>query len=82
LAVRRTAKQSGLELLDYASVDRAPMRRDNVAHLVMIGGPINIVVESIAAPPLSAPRPVRANVAESRPPHDETKQEIARRAKM
>jgi hypothetical protein len=55
------------------------MHRDSVNHLVMIGGPTNIVVESTAAPPLPAPQPVRANVAASKPPHDETKQVMARR---
>jgi hypothetical protein len=42
------------------------MRR--VAHLVMIGRPANIMAECIAAP-----CPVRANVAESKPPRDEAK---------
>jgi hypothetical protein len=69
-------------VVDYASVDRAPTQRDNAAHLVLIGGPTNIVVESIAMPPLSAPRPVRANVAESKPAHDKAKPEMARRSRM
>jgi hypothetical protein len=68
-------------VVDYASVDGALMRRNNVEQLVMIGGPTDVVV-SLAAPRLSTPRPVRANVAESKPPHDETKQEMTRRAKM
>jgi hypothetical protein len=67
--------------MDYASVDGAPMRRDKVEHLVMIDGQTNLVV-SIAAPPLPAPRLARANFAESKPSHDETKQEMIRRARM
>jgi hypothetical protein len=67
--------------MDYASVDGAPMRGDKVEHLVMIGGQTNLVV-SIAAPPLSAPRLVRANFADGKPPHDETKREMMKRARM
>jgi hypothetical protein len=77
LAARRASRQSGLAEVDYASVDRAPMRHDNVKHLVTIGGPTDIAVGSIAAPQLSAPRPARATVAD-----DETKQLMARRARM
>jgi hypothetical protein len=81
-AAHGAARESGLAVVDYASIDRTPMCRDHVNHLVMIGGPTNIMVESIAAPSLSAPRAVRANVAESKPSHDETKQVMARRARM
>jgi hypothetical protein len=49
--------------------------------LVMIGGSSNIAVESIAAPTLSAPRPVHANVAAGKPPDDELKKELASRAR-
>jgi hypothetical protein len=52
------------------------MRRYNVERL-----PTNIMVEPIVGPPLSTPRPARANVAGSKPP-DEMKQEMARRARM
>jgi len=44
------ARQPRLGLIDYAAVDSRRrlllVRRDNVEHLVMIGGPVDVVVES------------------------------------
>ncbi len=56
--------RSGRAVVDCANVNRAPMRREEVEHLVIIGVPTEIVVEFIAMPPLSALRPVRANVVQ------------------
>jgi flagellar protein FliO/FliZ len=67
-AVRRFAdaprgSQSRLAVVDYASVSGRRrlilVRRDNVEHLVMIGGATDVVVESnIAAAPLQTAVPV------------------------
>ena len=47
-------------MIDYASVDARRrlilVRRDNVEHLVMIGGPTNVVVESNIVRATAAPR--------------------------
>jgi flagellar protein FliO/FliZ len=69
-------RQPRLAVVDYASVDGRRrlllVRRDNVEHLVMIGGPTDVVVESnivrAAAAPreIAIPRPAAA-VAESLP---------------
>jgi flagellar protein FliO/FliZ len=69
-------RQPRLAVVDYASVDGRRrlllVRRDNVEHLVMIGGPTDVVVESnivrAAAAPreIAIPRPAPA-VAESLP---------------
>jgi flagellar protein FliO/FliZ len=58
-------RQPRLAVVDYASVDGRRrlllIRRDNVEHLVMIGGPTDVVVESnivrTAAPPRDVPVP-------------------------
>jgi hypothetical protein len=75
--------QPRLAVIDYARIDGRRrlilVRLDNVEHLVMIGGPTDVVVESniaavtrqpaAARPRLSAPRPVPANLAENEPLH-------------
>src|SRR5487761_1167066 len=76
-------RQPRLAVIDYATVDARRrlilVRRDNVEHLVMIGGPSDIVVESnivrtAAAPPREAlaARPAAATEALPRsiPPQD------------
>lgn len=66
-------RQPRLAVVDYASVDARRrlllIRRDNVEHLVMIGGPTDVVVESNivrAAAPRDIPVP-RPTVAEAPP---------------
>jgi hypothetical protein len=67
------ARQPRLAVIDSASVDARRklviIRRDNVEHLLMIGGPTDVVVETNlvrggAAPAREAP-PVRSGAAES-----------------
>ena len=57
-----------LAVIDYASVDarrrRILVRRDNVEHLVMIGGPTDVVVESNIVRAVAATRDIPA----ARPP--------------
>ncbi len=57
-----------LAVIDYASVDARRqlilVRRDNVEHLVMIGGPTDVVVESNIVRAVAAPRDIPA----ARPP--------------
>jgi flagellar protein FliO/FliZ len=75
-AVRRLGggrRSPRLAVIDYANVDRRRrlilVRRDNVEHLVMIGGPTDIVVESnfvrrasaVPRAPLPPPEGVTAN---------------------
>src|SRR5262245_12825516 len=60
-------RQPRLAVIDAASVDgrrrRVLIRRDNVEHLVLIGGPTDVVIEQNivravpVAPPREAPRP-------------------------
>jgi flagellar protein FliO/FliZ len=61
-------RQPRLAVVDYASVDGRRrlilVRRDNVEHLVMIGGPTDIVVESSIVRATAAPR----DIAVARPP--------------
>jgi flagellar protein FliO/FliZ len=65
-------RQPRLAVIDYASVDGRRrlvlIRRDNVEHLVMIGGPSDVVVESNIVRATAAPR--EASVA--RPPAADT----------
>src|SRR5712691_11562786 len=70
-------RQPRLAVIDAASVDSRRrlvlIRRDNVEHLVLIGGPSDIVVEQniIRAVPVAAPReapPVRGQEAMPRTP--------------
>src|SRR5579862_7274947 len=55
-------RQPRLAVIDYASVDGRRrlilVRRDNVEHLVMIGGPTDVVVESNIVRAAPAPRDV------------------------
>jgi flagellar protein FliO/FliZ len=57
-------RQPRLAVIDYASVDARRrlilVRRDNVEHLVMIGGPTDVVVESNIVRAMAAPREVTA----------------------
>jgi flagellar protein FliO/FliZ len=70
-------RQPRLAVVDYASVDGRRrlilVRRDNVEHLLMIGGPTDVVVESsivragaAAAREVAAPRPSAAAEAPAR----------------
>jgi len=68
-------RQPRLAVVDYASVDGRRrlllIRRDNVEHLVMIGGPTDVVVESNIVRANAAPRdvaPARPAVAVDAPP--------------
>lgn len=49
-----------LEVVDHASVDGRRklvlVRRDEVEHLVMIGGPVDVVIEAGIQPPPPQPR--------------------------
>ncbi|QRM45311.1 flagellar biosynthetic protein FliO [Rhizobium sp. BG4] len=76
-------RQPRLQVLDAAAVDARRrlvlVRRDNVEHLIMIGGPSDVVIESRILPesaeepkPVAAPRPAApaapaAPIAEFRP---------------
>ncbi|MGH6671064.1 MAG: flagellar biosynthetic protein FliO [Xanthobacteraceae bacterium] len=68
-------RQPRLAVVDYASVDARRrlllIRRDNVEHLIMIGGPTDVVVESnivrAAAAPREMPVPRSAAGAEALP---------------
>jgi flagellar protein FliO/FliZ len=55
-------RQPRLAVIDYASVDGRRrlilVRRDNVEHLVMIGGPTDVVVESNIVRAAAAPRDI------------------------
>lgn len=57
-------RQPRLAVVDYASVDGRRrlllIRRDNVEHLVMIGGPTDVVVESNIVRATAAPREIAA----------------------
>ncbi len=62
-------RQPRLAVIDYASVDARRrlilVRRDNVEHLLMIGGPTDVVVEPNIVRASAAPREVGA----ARPPN-------------
>jgi flagellar protein FliO/FliZ len=69
-------RQPRLAVIDAASVDGRRrlvlIRRDNVEHLVLIGGPTDVVIEQniVRAVPVAPPReapPVRAQVPEATP---------------
>src|SRR5580700_7030918 len=55
-------RQPRLGVIDYASVDARRrlilVRRDNVEHLLMIGGPTDVVVEANIVRAVAAPRDV------------------------
>jgi hypothetical protein len=57
-------RQPRLAVIDYASVDGRRrlilVRRDNVEHLLMIGGPTDVVVEANIVRAVAAPRDVAA----------------------
>ena len=61
-------RQPRLAVIDYASVDARRrlvlVRRDNVEHLLMIGGPTDVVVE----PNIVRATPAARDVASARPP--------------
>ncbi|MGB7101241.1 MAG: flagellar biosynthetic protein FliO, partial [Xanthobacteraceae bacterium] len=61
-------RQPRLAVIDYASVDARRrlilVRRDNVEHLLMIGGPTDIVVE----PNIVRATPAARDVPSARPP--------------
>src|SRR5579883_2613434 len=61
-------RQPRLAVIDYASVDGRRrlilIRRDNVEHLLMIGGPTDVVVEPNIVRAVAAPR----DVPGARPP--------------
>jgi flagellar protein FliO/FliZ len=60
-------RQPRLAVIDYASVDGRRrlilVRRDNVEHLLMIGGPTDVVVEPNIVRAVAAPRDVPATRA-------------------
>jgi flagellar protein FliO/FliZ len=61
-----------LDVVEHASVDGRRrlvlVRRDNVEHLIMTGGPVDVVIETGISPrPLSRPEPVDAQAVFSRP---------------
>jgi flagellar protein FliO/FliZ len=62
-------RQPRLAVIDHATVDARRrlilVRRDNIEHLIMIGGPTDVVVESTIVRSAPAPREV---VAAQRPP--------------
>ncbi len=61
-APARAAASRGSRVIDYASVDGRRrlilVRRDNVEHLLMIGGPTDVVVEPNIVRAVAAPRDV------------------------
>ncbi len=60
LGANARGRQPRLAVIDYASVDGRRrlilVRRDNVEHLLMIGGPTNVVVEPNIVRATAAPR--------------------------
>jgi hypothetical protein len=64
LGANTRGRQPRLAVIDYASVDGRRrlilVRRDNVEHLLMIGGPTDVVVEPNIVRATSAPRDVPA----------------------
>ena len=64
-------RQPRLAVIDYASVDGRRrlilVRRDNVEHLLMIGGPTDVVVEPNIVRAVAAPRDVARDLAAPRP---------------
>ena len=67
LGANTRGRQPRLAVIDYASVDGRRrlilVRRDNVEHLLMIGGPTDVVVEPNIVRAVAAPR----DVASGRP---------------
>lgn len=63
-----------LEVVDHTNVDSRRrlilIRRDDVEHLIMIGGPVDVVIETGIAPPVPRPAvaPSREQAALRRPP--------------
>jgi hypothetical protein len=77
-------RQPRLQVLDAAAVDARRrlvlVRRDNVEHLVMIGGPTDIVIESgIGAIPVLTPVDQRDNLLSSSPYDDERQEQVEKR---
>src|SRR2546423_14123179 len=78
-AAAQRGRQPRLAVIDAAPVDGRRrlvlVRRDNVEHLLMIGGPSDIVVEQniVRAVPVTPPRdvPVPRAISERAPPPDE-----------
>ena len=64
LGANTRGRQPRLAVIDYASVDGRRrlvlVRRDNVEHLLMIGGPTDVVVEPNIVRAVAAPRDVPA----------------------
>ncbi len=64
-------RQPRLAVIDYASVDGRRrlilVRRDNVEHLLMIGGPTDVVVEPNIVRAVAAPRDVARDLTTTRP---------------
>jgi hypothetical protein len=64
LGANTRGRQPRLAVIDYASVDGRRrlilVRRDNVEHLLMIGGPTDVVVEPNIVRAVAAPRDVAA----------------------
>ena len=60
-----------LEVLEQASVDSRRrliiVRRDNVEHLIMTGGPVDLVIETGIGVPAARPRPAIAAEASAGP---------------
>ena len=71
LGANTRGRQPRLAVIDYASVDGRRrlilVRRDNVEHLLMIGGPTDVVVESNIVRAVAAPRDVARDLAAARP---------------
>jgi hypothetical protein len=64
-----------LEVVDHANVDSRRklilIRRDDVEHLIMTGGPVDVVIETGIAPPAARPAtvpPPREQAVFRRPP--------------
>src|SRR5271156_4104896 len=64
LGANTRGRQPRLAVIDYASVDGRRrlilVRRDNVEHLLMIGGPTDVVVEPNIVRAVAAPRDLPA----------------------
>jgi flagellar protein FliO/FliZ len=61
-----------LDVVEHASVDSRRrlvlVRRDNVEHLIMTGGPVDLVIETgIAARAIARPEPVEPQAVYARP---------------
>ena len=66
------ARERRLDVIDHANVDGKRrlllVRRDNVEHLIMTGGPVDVVIETgIGASTASSPHLARATATSSDP---------------